>query len=247
MRQIQRALYFLFLFILVSCTPAGTPTSIPDFSSLLQSSCSAPCWNGITPGKTTKSEFLELIPSLPRYKEIGVGWMDGKGQLTSEVPDTPNLVAVLTTLNNAIGIYIQNSVVSAITIRPTIDKSNGADDYGLSLEDMQKLYGDPSNILKGGACDDFKCEKLFFIYPDQGVIFITQSKDFVASNGVFPSHIRILPELAVQEVLFLNPAEFKGIPISVDIGNIHCEIEDEIPSWQGYTTVDFSKVGSYCN
>jgi len=245
MRQLQRALYFLFLIIFISCTPIGTPTSTPDFSTFLQSSCSAPCWNGIVPGKTTKSEFLELIQSLPWYKEISVGWMDGKGQFTSKVPDAPNLVAVLATVNRAITVHIQDSVVSAITILPTLDKPAG--DFGLYLENMQKIYGDPSNILKGGACADFKCEKLFFIYPDQGIIFITRSKDFVSSNGVYPSHIRILPELPVQEVLFFNPAEFKSVPISVDIGDIHCEIEEEIPSWQGYTTIDFSKVSLYFN
>jgi hypothetical protein len=246
MRQIQRALYFLFLFMLVSCTPAGTPTSTPDFSSLLQSSCSAPCWNGITPGKTTKAEFLKVIPSLPWYKDSTIGWMDEQGKVTQNVPDAPNSVAGMMIGKNLIGIYFKDSVVSVVTLMPTLDKSEESANHQPTLEKMVKLFGEPSNILKGGACADFKCQNLYFIYPEKGLIFIAESKDLVAQNGVFPSRIRVLPELYVQEVFFFEPSNFKSVPTSIEIGSIRCEIEDEIPDWPGYTTVDFSKVSSYC-
>ncbi len=246
MSHFQKCLCFLFSFLLFSCTPASISTPAPDFSSILQSSCSAPCWNGITPGKTTKSELLEVIPSLPLYKESTVGWMDEKGQLTQKVPDTPDSAAAMIIGKNLVGIYVKDSVVSAINIKPILDKSSEFTDPEPTLEDMVKLYGDPSNILKGGACADFKCQNLYFIYPEKGTIFISESKDFVTQAGVFPSRIRVLPELSVQEVLFFNPSKFEGIPLSTDIGSIHCEIEDEIPNWQGYTTVDFSKISSYC-
>jgi hypothetical protein len=246
MRQIQRALYFLFLFILVSCTPAGTPTSIPDFSSLLQSACSAPCWNGIIPGKTTKAEFLEIIPSLPLYKESSVGWLDEKGQLSQNMPDTANSAAAMMIGKNLIGIYIKDSVVSAISLKPIADKSGESTNPELTLEGIVKLFGEPSNILKGGACADFKCQNLYFIYPEKGLIFIAESKDLVSQSGVFPPRIRVLPDLSIQEALFFEPSNFKSVPTSIEIGSIRCEIEDEIPSWQGYTTVDFSKVSSYC-
>jgi len=223
--------------------------STPNFSSLLQSSCSAPCWNGITPGKTTKSELIKIIPSLPFYEDSAIGWTNENGQVTQNAPDIPSSTAGILIGKDwaGISVYVKDSVVSAVSISSILNKSHEFNDLDLTLDGVIKLYGEPSYILKGGACPDFKCQNLYLVYSEQGMIFVIESGDLVSENGVFPSSIQVLPELPVREVVYFDPSQIKNFPVSIYIGNIHCEIEDEIPRWQGYTTVDFSKISSYCN
>ncbi len=249
MSRFQKSLHFLFFFMLVACTSTSTKMPTPDFASILQSSCATPCWNDITPGVTTKSQIVDTIPSLPFYKSSAIGWVsENWQQVTQNVPDTPNTTAVIMIGKNwaGVSIDIKDSIVSAITFDSILNKSGQYNDLSLTLDNALKLYGTPSYILKGGSCASFKCENLYAIYSKQGIILVAESQDFVEDNGFFPTSIRILPELSVRKVVFFTPSYLKDFPISLEVGNIRCEFDTEPPRWQGYTTVDFSKIGSSC-
>ena len=232
-----------------ACAPTSKSMPTPDFASLLQSSCSAPCWNDITPGKTTTPQLVETIPSIPFYKDSIVGWFGDNGQITQNVPDMPDSTAGIIIGDNWAGVRIdiKDSIVSAISVSSILNKSGKFNELNLTIDKALKLYGTPSYILKGGACANFKCQNLYVIYPEQGLLLVAELQDFVSENRIFPPQIRVLPELPIQEVVFFDSSKFGDFPASLEIGNIRCEIESEIPRWQGYTTVDFSKIGSYCN
>ena len=250
MSRFQKSLYILFSFIFAACSPASTQTPAPDFASLLQSSCFAPCWNDITPGVTTKSQLIDTIPSLPFYKSSAIAWAsENWQQVTQNAPETPNSTAVIMIGKNwaGISIDIKDSVVSAITFDSILNKSRQYNDLNLTLDNALKLYGTPTYILKGGSFASFKCENLYAIYPKQGIILVAESQDFVEDNGFFPTSIRILPELPVRKVVLFTPSYLKDFPSNLEVGNIRCEFDTEPPQWQGYTTVDFSKIGSSCD
>ncbi len=234
MRQTQKFFYFLIVFFLVACARMSTPAPHPasDLLNFLQSSCSAPCWNGITPGKTTKSEFLQIISSLPLLQDMGWEWADENGPLTEFLPDTPNMGGVTGNGKSTLIVDVKDSIVADISFSPESIQS------GPTLEDMVKLYGNPAKILGVSLLDSCDCTYLYLIYPEKGLILTAFSDD------VGP--IRVLPQLFISEVVFFDPAEWKSSPGSIVLGGVHCEIQGEVPSWQGYTKMDFSKISSYC-
>jgi hypothetical protein len=78
--KFMRKITLLLLLLITACTPKGATISIFE-----NSKCNLPCWNAITPGKTSQAEALQVLkdldgvdqksivgPSLPREIFSGI-------------------------------------------------------------------------------------------------------------------------------------------------------------------------------
>ncbi len=56
------------MFLLAACVyrPTPTPTpKVPDNSLITQSPCAPPCWQGLTPGKSSRSDVMQFLMNNP--------------------------------------------------------------------------------------------------------------------------------------------------------------------------------------
>jgi hypothetical protein len=247
MRHIYRYLPFLIFVILVACRPAPAPT--PTFAEILHSPCSAPCWYGVTPGKTSKNDLIELITKFPFYQENHVIWINDKGETSQNPPDTTASSFVMIVGNSWAGITIDfiDNIVSDVSIGSIVNSSHKYNDLGFTLDDVISSYGKQPNILLStSGCINEGCQNLIIVYPSIGVLAMVETTDLVANNGILPSLIKVLPTLPVREMIYFKNSDFENLPTSLILNSLHCDLNTDILLWQGYTTVDFSRSSSYC-
>jgi hypothetical protein len=116
MNYSRKFLPLLLLSILASCSTQ------PNFENLLSSTCSAPCWSGVTPGKTSKDELAKIIPAFPYYQENHTIWTDDQYNSSNNVPSTPNSTLTMVVGKNwaSVEISIVDNIVSDILISSAV-------------------------------------------------------------------------------------------------------------------------------
>jgi hypothetical protein len=243
MNRLKRFTLLLSLLssVLVSCVTRGAEN--PIFSNLLNSTCSAPCWFGVTPGQTSKDELTKLIPTFPYYQDNRTTWTDNQYQSSHTAPDTTNSTFIMIVGDNWATVYINvvDNVVSNILVSSALNNSFEYKDIDFTLDDILRLYGKPTDLFLDSGCFKRACQNLFLVYSKQSILVVVESKDLSLN-------LQVSPTLPVRHVAFFKPFQFTEV-ISMLTGNEdlkQCNLFPFRVAWQGYTTVQFPKRLSEC-
>jgi hypothetical protein len=216
-----------------------------DTEHLFESPCPAPCWYGIIPGTTTRREFLDLMPSLPYYREEDAHWREVEvsdaGALPASQPYALGTFSMATPGGSA-AIYVElvDSVVSLTEISSAWGFFS-LNDIGLTLEGAIAFYGEPSEVILGKGCGgDQACYNLFLLYPN--VRTIVQ-----AELETYPPDITISPSLQIRRVTFLSDDRYPEY-LEANIGySLQCLRRSFALPWPSYGPRHFDEDLNTCD
>lgn len=184
--------------------------------------CRAPCWEGITPGKTT---FTELVPLLQNNPEIEkINYYEPGDRLYNEITWDS------LTQKNSFGRVVYD-LSSTIVIKVDL-----AFPYTFTLGEVIAVYGEPSHVLAMAGRNVERPKEI-----DYRLTLFWQSQGLALSWSVpYPGHTpKVDPNLIFHSVGFFEPTT-QGLEGFIALGN-----KAQIPFlevWKGYT--DFQK---YCH
>lgn len=120
-----------------TATPSATPTVPPDWQSrwLQKIPCAAPCVEGITPGKTTVSEAIELLKQSPLVSNVkNKSNFDAAHKIGAIFWDWVNW------RTGGAALYQSDNSASILSITP---------EFGISysVRDVMQTYGEPTFVL----------------------------------------------------------------------------------------------------
>jgi len=214
----MKQVYLLIILMLTSCTVIGKHPSVLD-----DSSCDAPCWNGITVGITTEEEMLTILRDLPVVDQnIAVlnAWQIYDGGLNFYL--YPN------------GLYKHNVVVESNFIHGKVAYIGFCGDPGVSFDDVIKKVGEPKNILILGS-------------PSGGSFIVAINEDigvqFMYDTADIPSQLRtkIVPEIPIKCLTYFAPEFYNDMLEAglVAMGQLNAEQTLEaMQPWDGYGNLD---------
>jgi len=202
----------LMLILSISCSAPATTMATATPESLItwwtlwldQPACKAPCWQTITPGKTSMKDAVEILENtqdvIITYKgEYGVSWQfsqtrTGSGDMRES----------------------EDGIVSSIRLGDSPDKD-------LHFKTIVEEYGYPS-FVELYDCQLGMCSTIL-VYPDIGLLVDTYLEDNM--EGVNPSQVTVQPDVVVSGVYFIPPGleNFKKKPEFQ---------EQDLLEWKGY-------------
>lgn len=201
---------WLLIFSISCSAPATMATATPE--SLItwwtlwldQPACKAPCWQNITPGKTSMKDAVEILENTQHviitFKgEYGVSWQFSEARTGSgDMRES------------------EDGIVSGIRLGDTPDKD-------LLFRTIVEEYGYPS-FVKLYDCQLGTCSTIL-VYPDIGLLVDAYLDDNM--EGLNPSQVTIQPDIVVSGVYFIPPGleNFKKKPEFQ---------EYELLEWKGY-------------
>lgn len=201
---------------------AGTPQVLYQWPAM--QSCVAPCWEGITPGITSREEALKILENNDTFQDIeiyknkdlpkdgGIMWNWANSSADGELSFDDSL---------------ENPIINQILV-----------DFPMStpLKDLVKVYGNPSYAMvfaePGGDIGSGMTYSIEFYYIDLGFSF-----GFVNKGNVFTKPVVSL-DTPVNGLQFFAPS-LDGL--SLARGNDVDTLKKILIPWQG--TFDFD---TYC-
>lgn len=208
--------WVILLILLSACMPAK-PSVIKD------NSCDPPCWNGITPGITTKAEMIEILRRLPVVNPdsiitTGHPWKSFNDILRFTFIPKVNAEA-----------YFINDVLVMLSFSGKINSTFG--------EAIDKL-GEPQDLLilkTWGPAPLFGATFstiVLAVNPEKGVSF---GYDVYDVRKAWRNELR--PEIGLSKVAYFDPAAHDRLleagMFSMGIANRKETLELMKP-WQGY-------------
>ena len=201
---------FILVFILLvlsSCHPKQVDENI-----LGTELCSPPCWRGIIPGTTTKTEVVE---TLAQWKLDGTGtwselpedirWLDNNGERYKYL-------------------HVKDDIIQYIRFEVDATK----------LQYVIDNYGSPDSISIH-QCVDCLGYGISLNYPNSGLIFMAESQRMSEMKRLFMDEYEITPEMNVNSVYFLAPSDISTM------FQIFCETEEcvnrelqRLHAWPGF-------------
>lgn len=236
LRNWRKILFLIFFVFMTACAP--------KFDQLFRSSCPAPCWHGVTPGITTKSELIQLIPNLPYYREEKSNWRDENNNYSLNVPKSPsgNFSMDIDDRWTSVSIYYEDDVVTDIGFYSGIDIFQGHINLGLELNDIINLFGEPNFIFVSNGCGgDTICRNLNLIYSEKSILVAVESSDF-------PENYRVISTLPVVGMVYFRPlTDFKdSLTLLPNISSAQCDLIPYLHDWQGFKTINFENTFNGC-
>ncbi len=208
-------LTFLFL---VACQPK---------ESLLigDTTCSPPCWRGITPGVTSDWEALEILATISE-----VEWQPIPTLVTAD--NKQNYVGRLFKdgyKERNFSIHFHNGIVSAL-------------EFGFGgnvrFEEMIQYLGEPEQISVFSGWGDAQYLHVTLLYPQQGYS-ITYFEIRSLSNGFVEIH----PKMRITRVIYFEPSLYEELLDRMLIRSFSIEfIKEYITDWRGYGSYPYIDV-----
>jgi hypothetical protein len=181
--------------------------------------CELPCWNGLTPGETTRSEALQIIEGLDgvdpdKTNDLYSPWKGFSQQIWFYLYTDPSLAKVQT---DGAAYFIDNKL-AALLLRRNV---------GRTFADMVELTGEPESIIvmpfPGGPV-------VIAIVPSRGVMYEFQAK----SDD-------LKPETHIDDVMFFDPVQFDALMDNgmFSLGEWDAAKTREIMHpWNGYGSIE---------
>jgi hypothetical protein len=183
----KKWIWFFPLFIITSCSfiqnIKSQPLQIKDGGVLSSTPCGAPCFYGITPGRTTDTEVVKLISSnkdvfinCEKYDDRASGGKEG-------------LIC-----GDSFGISFSNNLVDAVSFLPTSE---------ISLHQFIDKYGSPDVIdssIVSLPDKPFRAGTILYFDKIHSII------DLPDQSG---SEVQILPETIISKLLFLSEPRYE--------------------------------------
>jgi len=154
------------VLVLTSCS-FGQFNKAPAGNSIFaNSTCALPCWYGISIGKTTKQELLDILQSIPFVNRDSIAVIESTGVFKERVYFTmerhPSLIYAQKS-DSVLGvgnIFVLNNKVSQIIFQG---------DLGLNIQQVVDIFGTPGYAIPFTASGGYIWVE--FLSPAQGVDF----------------------------------------------------------------------------
>src|SRR5690349_9248452 len=186
-RNIRLIVWCVLLLIFgVSCKSANTSTPSPSatleippnwwISWLAHPVCKSPCWQNITPGKTTRDEAIAILEHAPGVvitydNKDGLSWNFGTKTEEGNI------------------ILSEDGIVSSIWMDSISDRK-------LFLKTIVASYGYPKYV-KSYDCREGICSTAL-LYPDSGMFLVAFTENKGVSNDA--PQVEILSDTVVDRV-----------------------------------------------
>jgi hypothetical protein len=212
--------------LIAFATGLGACAANPEL--LFESPCPAPCWYGVVPGRTTREELRQLIPSFPYVERSEAEWW-------SDPQHVPSSVSITSQDGSAeVTISTDGDTVASIRIQrighPWLPWG-----MGFELQDAISLFGAPESVILGIGCGgDFYCHALYLVYPHIGTIV-------AAETSAEPSNLPVPPTLRVTSVGFVESTQVDQYLAAENLGySVGCLRDHLSAPWSGYGVLHFS-------
>ncbi len=198
------------VFMAVSCTPR--PAWVANIVNTPV--CTAPCWNNITPGKTSREELSQILKQDSNVFDVTASVGDPWGPVLSwcvgESPCGQGDLSVLSAFDN-------QGIVQEIYLRP------GSPLY---LKDFTSLYGPPEKVVFSDTLSAPGNVLVGLLYPKSGLVL-----EFLSGNqGTFTDPaVNFGEDLEVSDIIYSIP----GLEYYYST-NIVTKALDQF-EWKGYT------------
>jgi hypothetical protein len=197
------------LFLAVACTPR------PDWVVKMVDKpvCLAPCWDAITPGKTSLDELSQTLKQDPNAFDVMTSVGDPWGRTLSWCvggsPCGPGNLSVLSAFDN-------RGIAQEVYLRPGIP---------LYLKDFIPLYGLPEKVAFSDTLSAPGYILVGLLYPKSGLVL-----EFLAENqGAFESPaVDFREDSEIVNIIYTVP----GLDYYFSINVVAKKVEQF--EWKGY-------------
>jgi hypothetical protein len=202
----------LMCMLITSCS--AQPSSV-----LRVETCVRPCWNNITPGRSSKQEVLAMMPTIPEVDSDSIKHYESNSEDYIQwnfKPRTGDHYGVINFTNN---------IVSSIEIYPNKNS--------LQVQDAIQRLGLPEKVLALYQLTEVTWLKTYLISPTNGYVL----------GMVNPKNQDMIqPDDTVTGVFYLDPESFDSALITNFHIGIHCqEMLKGMKPWSGYGKVTYVK------
>lgn len=202
----------LVVMVLSALCLVGCRKAPVDRSLLTDVPCAAPCWQGITPGVTSRSQAMAVLQESPyilqdTLREAGT---EERGGVTWEWRTPGRRLQP--------SISWRNGIVQEITLGLT---------YDLTVEEILNKYGPPEALSAGlGGIPEHWYWIIDLYYPQRGLQFKAYTREY---SALFE------PSTEVGGVLLFVPMSLEERVTAVfNDPAIASQVIDTIRPWQGY-------------
>jgi len=180
--------------------------------------CHQPCWEGITPGRTTATEALELLRKNPSMKDVEKSNSSGRGEVNWKWVADDGFSKGYATFD----VSRQTQIIQEIY--------PGFPGLEEKLSDLIEAFGEPDYVFAevvyreqvSGNLKKASNYSISFLYLVQGMLF----KSYLPNRGDFN------PNLSLKNPVFFASTE----------GNLPAALQGITPNkipWQGFKGFDF--------
>lgn len=185
-----------------------------DASVVLQDpTCEPPCWRGIIPGVTSKTELVSLIEKTTEdYNERFSLRGDG-GEITCWEPRE---------VKRPVCAYLENDVLFLLEfsdVNTTIDKAFG-------------LFDEPDHLAIKTTVGDYEERILYLLYAEKGI-------SLIHFDSTVPSRWiqEIQPNTKIQRVWYFDPSDFANLVDDGFIGDAKL-VDNAVFEWKGLGIIE---------
>jgi hypothetical protein len=218
-------LFFLTIgFFLLAVLPGCHKQKIDSFL-FTDTSCHFPCWQNITPGKTTSEEIIKLLSDSPLVIDPPKNEPEYyPGSYTYTYWRIKN---DRSQGNGSIGFFERK--VDYITF----------EEQNLTLGDMVAFYGKPEYVT---AISDTQRLRINLIYPKEGVIVSYLNRHLWFGQN--SETIKVTPDMPVDFIMYFDPDSVDRI-----LGNLYSSFSQEgiqkiLQPWVNFGTILVTNVGA---
>jgi len=218
-------LLVLPLLLLSACQSTQQPSAI-----LTDSTCEPPCWNTITPGKTTKEEAIKIINTS--------GFIRDKIDEESQGHQFGLEFFAWNFNHNGSGvIFLQQGKVFLIEFgsKPKESMFDRVEEINVTLSQAIEKYGEPEVVFSAFNPDIPAWGWITFLYPEQGL-------DFYYSSHIERTKYQnvLRPETPISSINYYLPENSTEIFDKFFIGKSEWteeEVNASIYPWKGYGSI----------
>ena len=218
----KKLIYLLLLMgLLAACQPDARP-----YGNLTDDACSAPCWHGITPGKTTSDDAIAILQNLDIVKTDSI-----------ILPGHPwrgmDMIFWNFQRSGRGTIFIKDNRVHIIEFVPKTKETLFDRNEGLNIQfsDAIEKFGEPSSVFSLYEGEPPNSLGLWAIYPEKGISF-----DYYNWGEDIIFHRELTSETPVLGVYYYPPSahqEFMDLFIVPDAFT-EADVKKHTHPWNGY-------------
>lgn len=187
---------------------------------LTDQDCEPPCWNQITPGKTTALEAEAILQNSGFVAEDSIFQQDLTGY------EEPVLRWKFKGRGEGL-IFVQNGLVLVTEIN-----ASSSAGIGVTLSKMIEAYGEPDNVFSAFNPDIPQWGWISFLYPDKGMDMVYAAR---LERAKYRTILR--PETPISEIKYFSPDAYPRLVKTYLLANSDWsqkEIDSSTYSWKGY-------------
>jgi hypothetical protein len=178
--------------------------------------CRAPCWENITPGKTTPHEAIEILKNNPEFQVPQYSYDKPNNTLTGTIGDRGQAAVIWGFLS----FHAEPTPAHIEIIKPVTQP--------YKLKDIFSLYGEPSHVIAVYAFQEGTQPRTYNVY----LVYMSQGLILANTFSVIPT---FTPDTTYTEVYFFIPG-LEGFSLVNGQADIRADVMVE---WQGFKDFKF--------